>query len=264
MGHLSELIEDVLEGYRTLERTEKAIARRTVNEHGELVRLWCKSLAVYLDGMRGIHPVEDADENKRFARIVRMQFFALGMGHVKTALDGALAGNYHHAFFSIRYMAELLMQAAYVRLRSDEARRWYKQHAQPYTADFEPGFEKAFRAVTTAVAHAPDAQQRMVQLVHDIAKEMDTYGAHPSQETLLQTFDQAGEHAKIGARYDRRHCIAALDRGALLTLNLLDELSDEISISGEEWATRVEALWRARRTAMAPYYDEDSPSDATS
>lgn len=258
MGHLPELIEDVLEGYRTLERTEKGIVRRTVNEHGELVRLWCKSLAVYVDGMSGIHPVEDPDENARLARVVRIQFLALGIGHAKAALDAASAGNYHHAYFSIRYMAELLMQAMYLRLQPTEARRWYKQHAQSYTADSAPHFGKAFKTVKAAV---PDKQA--VQLVYDIAKEMDARGAHPSQEVLLQTLDQSGNRAKVGTRYERQHCIAALDRGMLLTMALLGGLSHDVSIPTREWAARIEPLWQERRTAMAPNHDELPPDDTT-
>ncbi len=219
-------------------------------------------LALYFEGMRDIRKVEDSDEHSRFARVVRLQFLALGMGHVKTALDGALAGNYHHSFFSIRYMAELLMQAAYVQLRPDEARRWYKRHAQSDTANFAPSFEKAFKDVRAAAASAVDPRRKMVQLAHDIAKEMDRYGAHPSQETLLSTLDQAGEHAKIGARYDRTHCIAALDRGVLLTLLLLGELGDETSIPALEWKATVEALWKDRGAVMKLYWDEIPPRDA--
>ncbi len=259
MGHLSELVGDVLEGYRTLERTERGVAQRTSAEHEELGHLWTESLALYLEGMTGTHAVEDPDEDKRFARVVRMQFFALGIGHSKAALDATLVGNYHHAFFSVRYMAELLVQAAYVRLRPGEARRWYKHHAKPRAADFPPKFETAFKAVRASV---PD--QQAAQRVYDIAKEMDAFGAHPSQEVLLQTLDQAAEHARVGVRYEQHHCIAALDRGLLLTLALLQELGAEVSIPADEWNGKVDVLWQKRRTAMARYHAEGAPDEPES
>lgn len=182
VGHLFELFDDISPGYRRMERTERNIAHRTVCEHGDLVRLWAKLIDTCANGLCGVHAVKDQNEDKRFARIVHIQFFALGISYSKSALDAVLIGNYHHTFFSTRYLAELLIQAMYARIRSDEARRWYKQHPKPPTADFEPTFGQAFKCVKKAAT-----DKRAVQQVYAIAKEMDRHGAHPSQEVLLQT-----------------------------------------------------------------------------
>lgn len=250
MGYLADLFQDVDEGYLGLERHAQGLARRTISEHPELVRLWCELLTLYTEGLRGTHALEDSDENNRIAKTVRMQFFAIGVSHSKSALDAILMSHYHLAFFSIRYLAELLIQSMYVRARPCEARRWYKNHADSNTSAFPPTFVKAFNHVRKVTPHKPS-----VESVYEIAKEMDNHGAHPSREVLTWTRTSvcSSDIMTIGPTYSRGMCLGAADRGLFMTLALLQEMSDEVSPAEDEWQARLDAYWKARVRVMELY-----------
>lgn len=253
MGHLLSLMSSERSGYQLLDSHEEATTQRTLAEQADWARLWLELLNKYYRGLDRRVSVDNPDDNLRLAQIVRSQFFVLGLGHSKAALDAAIEGNYHLAFFSVRYMAELLVQAAYLRFRPEDARRWYKDLAKPEGPDYPPTFGQAFKKVKGMASNKAAAQH-----VYDIAKEMDGYGAHPSQQTLLQTAVQEGGHLKLGAHYNPDYCITALDRGVAMTLAMLQEMAPQEDTLSQEWLDEVEVLWQRRRSLLEGVNETDA------
>lgn len=257
MSELETLMGEEFSGYRAVRKQEAAIASRTIAEHRDLVRLWLKALEQYHLGTKGEHPITDPDEDKRISQVVRVQFFVLASNHLQAALEDTVAGNYHHAGFSFRYVAELLIQALYIRFRPDQARSWYQDIKRRGTSPYAPRFEKAWQYVQKQFCGP--VMLPMVERIYSIAKEMDNRGAHPSQVTLLQILESRGDFARIRLRYDDNHAIAYLDRGLFLTLVLLDEM--DILLPANEWRAQVQPLWDERRRLMSAHYAKLAPED---
>lgn len=251
-------------GYRETKQHEAFIARRTVSEHEGLVRLWLRALEQYHVGAKGERILTDSVEDQRIARMVRAQFSELAEKHLQSALEDTLAGKYHHAGFSFRYVAELLIQALYVRLRPEEARRWYPGLAKPGVSCYPPHLTKTAWKVVREHLSRPDGDslRPMVELIHSIVKEMDDHGAHPSQATLQQLLDWQGDSIRIGLRYDDNHAIVHLHRGVTLTLFLLYEM--ETLLPEDEWMAQVRLFWDERRALMEPLRARFEESEARS
>ena len=180
----------------------------------------------------------------------------LGLGHSKSAFDSVCRGEYHHAFFSIRYMAELLIQAMYVRLRPEESLRWHPSYAKKGAASGEPDPHTAYKALLASMPHDEEANRAMLQRVYDISRETDALGAHPSQEVLIQNMNQDDDRLVLGSRYERHACVAALERGLLVTLRLLDDMLHDDPAATDERLDQLNTLWYERRTALQTYLDE--------
>lgn len=145
------------------------------------------------------------------------------------------------------------MQAVYLRFRPDEAKRWHPQHASGTTPVFEPKLERIITKIRSYIPPEDVAESAMMDLVYDLAKDMDASGAHPSHEVLAQALVQVEDRMRMGSRFEHSRCLGALDRGLLLTLLLVAETLDDETKDREERTERVKALMDTRLTLMQPY-----------
>lgn len=249
------LLEPGHDGYAALESNERVKTRKTLEGFPELVETWLTALDVYFAVMKEVRDLTDVDGDAKFALVTRLTFFGLGLGHSKAALDAVCRADYHHAYFSFRYVAELFMQAMYLRFRPDEARRWHPQHASGTAPVYEPKFERIFSRIKSYLTPDDEAERAAVDLVHDLAKDMDASGAHPSHEVLAQALVQVEDRVQMGPRFDSSRCLGALDRGLLLTLLLLAEMVQDETTAREQRTKQVEALFNTRQTLMQPHWD---------
>jgi hypothetical protein len=152
-------------------------------------------------------------------------------------------------------MGELIIQGIYLRLRPAEARRWYRRYAGKETAGFVPALEKTYGKVRRALTQESEVETRMIELVRTVMKETDKWGAHPSQEVLEQIMTQSDTRLILGSKYEPNSCRAALDRGLLMTLLLIEELYQDMTPDGEEDVARRKSLWDERQRLMGSYWD---------
>jgi hypothetical protein len=166
-------------GYNALQAHSVAIARKSVGEHREVVEVYLAALDLYFEKLQPLSPIPSRNEDEHFSLVTRFAFLSLGIGHAKAALDSACRSEYHHAYFSIRFMGELIIQGIYIRLQPAEARRWYKRYAGKGTAHFVPALDGTYTKVRDALAKESEAATRMVELVRSVMKEADKWGHIP-------------------------------------------------------------------------------------
>lgn len=242
------------QGYAALQKHSQRIVRQTLEHHDKLVDFWLSVLDFYYSSLESTDRIDIntlALEDK-FASITRAAFSSLGIGHSSAALDATCRGDYHHAFFSIRFMAELVIQGNYLRLYPNEAIRWYPQHASPHTAP--PKVATAFKRVKQGISRGELAQQAMIQLVNDCLSEANEWGAHPSQEILKQVMSQSEDRLIIGTRYEEANALAALDRGSLVSLLIIEDMYQGILDDSDSQMENRRSLWDRRSELMSPYW----------
>lgn len=218
---------EMLDGYLLLESDERQFTALALSEHRDFVALWYRYFNLLKRGIRGNGKPREAPELSVPDQLA-MRFIAVASGTAKLILDAGLAGYYTQAFGLVRHLFETWFRLEYVRMRPDEAVRWFV--SEDGTDRFPPN-ESVIHSYVER--HAENLRKPTVTMVKERISKLNKM-AHPSEEIFQQSVGVSFNVFKIGANYIPELCVGVLHEGGSGLRFILHALNDVLPQS-EEW-----------------------------
>lgn len=233
-GPVLDLPPDELAGYLAFDDEEQHFRSIAIRRHEALVRVWYKLLRLYHEAVleQRKSPFETDPSH---AEELRIQFIAVAGGTAKIVFDCALAGYYTQAFMMVRHLFETWVRMCFVRIRPDQANRWYDETSDPTQKPPEP--KTMHSAIRKSMTQKDE--ELLLTRVLDTIKRMNTM-SHPSHHTMLQTVVEDSGKIKIGGNYIPDMCRSALHEGASALRILLQEWAHSFPFS-KVWRNKLAA-----------------------
>ncbi len=247
---LNLMPSELTNGYRGLVAMERRFAIHAVHEHRSQVEAWHRLLTLLAGPFAGGTRLAVAEEPAAADRL-RFQLIAgIGAGTSKLSLDAAMAGYYSQSFALTRHMLESWAQAAYVRIRPEEAYRWYAQPGDPKQWDRPRSFDAVRKAIRPHIK-----PKGIVDRVDAVIKQLNK-GAHPSPELLAQTVGVRLGQYVVGPSYERDLAAESFYFGVYATYLLLAEFMAYVE-DMEAWAHELSVASRDLQAWLHVYLGDD-------
>jgi hypothetical protein len=252
--------EEWVEGYYSLEESERGMTMRALRNHGTEVAYWYRALTLYRRGMTGSfeYPGEkNGPADAVAAWGLQMQLLGLGVGHAKAGLDMLLMGYYSLAYAAVRHMLESFFQCVYLALFPEESPLWYGKPGALAAA------EAARKTGKKQLEHEPPGCWCMSKRLGGAMPSVEPFyetvyrawklmckGAHPSAEGTTQTHTADQGRFDFGATYNEELFLVGFDNGIFAVILLMRVLSG-VRPQAAEWERALDSLdsrvsaWRA-------------------
>lgn len=231
----------VVDGYLSLEITERNIKHVAIGKHPIEVALWYEGIGLIMTGMEGKWDPK-VEEPALLTFNIELQLFGLSVSSAKAGLDMILAGYYSVAFAAIRHIIESAAQAMYLNLNHDYRVNWEvgekTERMRIVVNEIKVGLK--------AIGRSNDDAETFEALYTSWA--LMSKGSHPSGEGLLQVRPQGDDPRHImGAAYNENLAYFGFDHGLTALVGILDILK-AIGRVSESWLEQY-SLWRQKRRA---------------
>lgn len=212
---------EMLRGYLLLESDERFFTAVALQRHERFVHVWYTYLNLLREGILAIGDTLEAPDGSIRTQLA-LRFIAASGGTVKLILDAGLAGYYTQAYGLVRHLFETWLRLEYIRLRPDEAGKWF---VQDDGSDPRPPNEGTIHGYIEK--NATGSQKTVVTMVKKKISDLNAM-AHPSPNTLQQTQGATENQFQVGANYDPDLSFSVLHEGASGLRFILTALDDVV------------------------------------
>lgn len=224
--------QEMLRGYLLLESDERFFTSVALERHERFVRVWYTYLNMLREGILAIGNTLDVPDGSIRTQLA-LRFIAASGGTVKLILDASLAGYYTQAYGLVRHLFETWLRLEYIRLRPDEARKWF---IHDDGSDPRPPNEATIHGYVEK--HSTGNLKTAVTMVKTKISDLNAM-AHPSPNTLQQTQGSFENQLQVGANYDPELSFSVLHEGASGLRFILTALNDVVP-QPQDWNDRLQ------------------------
>jgi hypothetical protein len=231
-------------GYRVIDGARAPIAKETLDAYAELVSVWHKALTLHHDTIYGVftgvpameYLGDPGDEAGVLAWNLRHSLLGGTARTSKLGLDAALAAYYTESAALSRHITESWAQAAFLRFRPDESRRWSRTQdgQRPHAPKFQTLISQLRRAGLSL------EMLKLANSLFDAASD----GAHPSPAFMRRVglrIDETGAHLSYVPHFSADYCHSVLEWGTMATILVVWELGNT-ELQPTEWHVEFQSI----------------------